>query len=135
MIEKSCHRELAEADIEDRNTKPIKIFPRERERNFKELRGFGVNTLRFPGCAKCGHTFIDEPHSNNAKVKQSSELQTKWKSNQEAVDNFLKGGGPPVVIDGKNITKIPNPTYESEIIVCYCWKNCASKFVGAQKCV
>jgi hypothetical protein len=106
----------------------------ERDCNFKELRGFGVNLCRFPGCTKCGHTLIDEPHSNKAKVKQNSELQKKWKSNWEAVDNFLKGDGPPVVIDGKNVTKIPNPKCESEIIVCHFWQHCASKFVGGQKC-
>ncbi len=50
------------------------------------------------------------------------------------MDNFLKGDSPPVVINGKNVTKIPNPTYESEILVCHCWQNCASKFVGGQKC-
>jgi hypothetical protein len=68
-INKSCCRELAEVDNEDRNAKAIKILPQERERNFKESRGFGVDLHRFPGCAKCGHTFIDEPHSNKAKVK------------------------------------------------------------------
>jgi hypothetical protein len=83
----------------------------------------------------CGHTLIDKPHSNKAKVKQNTKLHTKWKSNQGAVDNFLKGEDPPIVINGKNVTtKIPNPTYESEIIVCHCWQNCASKFVGGQKC-
>jgi hypothetical protein len=87
MINKSCCRELAEVDNEDRNAKAIKILPQERERNFKESRGFGVDLHRFPGCAKCGHTFIDKPHSNKAKVKQNSELQAKWKNNQEAVDN------------------------------------------------
>jgi hypothetical protein len=91
-------------------------------------------SFQHPGCAKCGHTFIDELHSNKAKVKQNSELQAKWKS-WAAVDNFLKGDGPPVVTDGKTITKIPNPMYESEIIVCNCWQNFASKFVGGQKCV
>jgi hypothetical protein len=106
----------------------------ETERKFKELHGFGVNSCRFPGCTKCGHTLIDKPHSNKAKVKHNAKLQTKWKSDWGAVDNFLKGDGPPVVINGKNVTKIPNPTYESEILVCHCWKNCASKLVGGQKC-
>jgi hypothetical protein len=68
---------------------------------------FGVNLSRFPGCAKCGHTFIDMPHSSKAKVRWNSKLQAKWKSNQEAVDNFLKGDGPSNVIDCKTVTKIP----------------------------
>jgi hypothetical protein len=76
-IEKSCCRELAEADNEDRNAKSVKILQQERERKFKESRGFGVDSCRLPGCAKCGHTLIDEPHSNKAKVKCNSELQTK----------------------------------------------------------
>jgi hypothetical protein len=133
-IEKSCRRELAEADNKDQNAKSVKILQQERERKFKESRGFGVDSCRFHGCAKCGHTLIDEPHSNKAKVKCNFELQMKWKSNRGAVDNFLKGDRPPVVINGKNVTKIPNPTYESEILVCYCWQNCASKFIGGQKC-
>ncbi len=119
-IEKSCHQELAEADNEDRNAKSVKILHQERERKFKELSGFDVNSCRFPGCAKCGHTLIDEPYSNKAKFKCSSELQNKWKSNWGAVDNFLKGDGPPIVIDGENITKIPNLTYKSEILMCHC---------------
>jgi hypothetical protein len=134
MIEKSCHWELAEAGNKNRNVKSVKILQQERERNFKELCGFGVDSCRFPGCAKCGHTLIDKPYSNKAKVKQNTEIQTKWKSNWGAVDNFLKGDGPLVVINGKNVTKIPNPTYKSEILVCHCWQNCASKFVGGQKC-
>jgi hypothetical protein len=119
-IEKSCHWELAEADNEDQNAKSVKILQQERERKFKESRGFGVNSCRFPGCTKCRHTLINEPHLNKIKVKHNSKLQTKWKSDWGAVDNFLKGDGPPVVIDGKNVTKIFNPTYESEILMCNC---------------
>jgi hypothetical protein len=99
-IEKSCHRELAEADNEDRNAKFVKILQWERERKFKEACAFGVDFFRFSGCDKCGHTLINEPHSNKAKVKRNSELQTKWKSNWGAVDTFPKGDGPLVVIDG-----------------------------------
>jgi hypothetical protein len=110
-------------------------LPQERERNFKELCGFGVNSRRFSGCAKCGHTFIDKPHSNRAKVKQNSELQAKWTNNWEAVDIFLKGDGPPIVIVGKNVAKIPNRLLESEIIASHCRQNCASIFVGGQKCM
>jgi hypothetical protein len=127
-IEKSCHWEVIEADSKDRNSKSIKILQQERECKFKGSGGFGVNSCRFPGCAKCGHTLINEPHSNKAKVMHNSELQTKWKA------NFLKGDGPPVVINGKKVTRIPNPTYKSEILVCHCWQNWASKFVGGQKC-
>jgi hypothetical protein len=134
MIEKFCCQELAEVDNKERNAKYVKILQQEREHKFKESRGFGVDSCRFPGCAKCGHTLIDKPHSNKAKVKRNSELQVKWKSDQGAMDNFLKGDGPPDVIDVKNVTKIPNPTYKSEILMCHCWKNCASKFVGGQKC-
>jgi hypothetical protein len=133
-IEKSCHQELTEVDNKDWNAKSVKVLQQEREHKFKELRGFGVDSCRFPGCAKCGHTLINEPHSNKAKVKRNSKLQTKWKSNQGAMDNFLKGDGPLVVINEKNVAKIPNPTYESEILVCHCWQNCASKFIGGQKC-
>ncbi len=76
-IKKSCHWELAEADNEDPNTKSVKILQQERECKFMELHGFGFNSCRVPGYAKCGHTLIDKPHSNKAKVKQNSELQMK----------------------------------------------------------
>jgi hypothetical protein len=69
MIAKSCHWELTETDNEDQNAMSIKTLLQERECKFKELRGIGVNLHRLSGCAKCGHTFIDEPHSNKAKVK------------------------------------------------------------------
>ncbi len=88
-IEKSCHWKLAEADNKDRSAKSVKISQQEKERKFNELHGFGVNSYRFPGCAKCGHTLIDKAHSNKAKVKRDSKLQMKWKSNRGAVDNFL----------------------------------------------
>ncbi len=43
-IEKSCHRELTEGNNKDQNAKSVKILHQERERKFKELRGFGVDS-------------------------------------------------------------------------------------------
>ncbi len=40
--------ELAEVDNKDRNAKSVKILQQERGRKFKELRGFGVDSCRFP---------------------------------------------------------------------------------------
>jgi hypothetical protein len=91
MIEKACHRELAEVDNEDPNAKSIKILQQEREHNFKELRGFGVDSYRFPGCTKCGHTFIDKPHSNKAKVKQTLSFIQSGKAIRELWITSWKG--------------------------------------------
>jgi hypothetical protein len=77
MIEKTCRQELVEVDNEDRNDKSVMILQQEKERNFKELRGFGVDSYKVPRYVKCGHTLIDKPHSNKAKVKQNTDLQTK----------------------------------------------------------
>jgi hypothetical protein len=87
MIEKSCHWELAEADNEDWNATSIKILPQEREPKFKELRGFNVNSGRFPGFAKFVHPLVDGPHSNKAKAKRNSELQAKWKCDRATFDS------------------------------------------------
>jgi hypothetical protein len=48
MIEKFCHRELAEADNEDWNAKSIRILPQERERKFKESHGFWCQLEQIP---------------------------------------------------------------------------------------
>ncbi len=67
MIEKSCCQELAEVNNEDQNVKSVKILQQERELKFKESRGFGVDSCRLPGCPKCGHTLVEEPHSNKSR--------------------------------------------------------------------
>ncbi len=54
---------------------------------------------------------IDEPHFNKAKVKENSKLQATWKCNWVAVDNFLKGDGPPPFQQHgvKNVTGLTTP--------------------------
>jgi hypothetical protein len=134
MIEKSCHRELAEARNIDLNAMTIRSTGEEKNRKYLGSSGFKVDGRRFPGCAMCGHRLIDHPFLNKEKAKNNAVLQAEWEENRCALESFLKGDGPAVVVDGKTVTSVPNPKFEQELIVCHCWQNDVSLFANGRVC-
>ena len=91
-IEASSWRELAEADLIDKNTKPYNLPTEEMERLYLSNGGFKP-PVPFLLCAKCVHNLIDEPAKNKSVVRDNKRVQLQWEMNSTTVANFLQGKG------------------------------------------
>ncbi len=65
----------------------------------------------------CGHRLIDHPFLNKEKAKNNGVLQAKWEENRSALESFLKGNGPAVVVDGLQASKTQEGLSKSSLFV------------------
>ena len=114
QIEASSWRELAEADLIDKNAKPYNLPTEEMER-LCLCSGRFKPPAPFQSCAKCGHNLVDEPAKNKSVVMDNKRVQLQWEKNTTTVAKFLEGKG--VSLKDKNgnpTTKVPNPRFSEE---------------------
>jgi len=91
-IEASSQRELAKADLIDKNAKPYNLPTEEMERLYF-CNGEFKPPAPFQSCAKCGHNLVDEPAKNKYVVRDNKRVQLQWEKNSTTVANFLEGKG------------------------------------------
>ena len=134
-IEASSWRELAEApDLIDKNSKPYNLPIEEMERLYLSNGGFKP-PAPFLLCAKCVHNLIDEPAKNKSVVRDNKRVQLQWEMNSTTVANFLQGKGVSLKDKkGNSITKVPNPKFSEEPLMCHCWQQCMSPIAGGYFC-
>ena len=99
-IEVSSWRELAEAELIDKNAKPYYLPTEEMERLYLSNGGFKPSAP-FQSCAKCRHNLIDEPAKNKSFVRDNKRVQLpvgedfhyggKFSSGQVSVPQGQKG--------------------------------------------
>jgi hypothetical protein len=129
-IEASSRRELAEADLIDKNAKPYNLPTEEMERTYLCSGGFKP-PAPFQLCAKCGHNLLDEPAKNKSVVRDNKRVQLQWDKNSTTVANFLVGKGVSLKDKkGNPTTKVPNPKFSEEPLMCHCWQQCMSNIAG-----
>jgi hypothetical protein len=134
QIEASSWRELAEADLIDKNSKPYNLPTEEMERLYLSNGGFKP-PAPFLLCAKCVHNLIDEPAKNKSVVRDNKRVQLQWEMNSTTVANFLQGKGVSLKDKkGNSITKVPNPKFSEEPLMCHCWQQCMSPIAGGYFC-
>jgi hypothetical protein len=86
-IEASSRRELAEADLIDRNAKPYNLPTEEMERLYLCNGGFKP-PAPFQLCAKCGHNLVDEPAKNKSVVRDNKRVQLQCEKNSTTKGKF-----------------------------------------------
>jgi hypothetical protein len=129
-IEALSRRELAEADLIDKNTKPYNLPTEEMERLYLSNGGFKP-PAPFLLSAKCGHNLVDEPAKNKSVVRDNKRVQLQWEKNFTTVANFLQGKGVSLKDKkGNPTTKVPNPKFSEEPLMCHCWQQCMSRIAG-----
>jgi len=72
-IEASSRRELAEADLIDKNAKPYNLPTEEMERLYMSNGRFKP-PAKFQTCVKCGHNLVDEPAQNKSAVRENKRV-------------------------------------------------------------
>jgi hypothetical protein len=91
-IEASSWRELAKADLIDKNAKPYNLPTEEMERLYLSNGRFKP-PAPFLLCAKCGHNLVDKPAKNESAVRDNKRVHLQWEKNSTTVENFLQGKG------------------------------------------
>jgi hypothetical protein len=106
--EASSRRKLAEADEIDKNSKLYSMPTDELERLY--LCGGAFKPLeQFQSCAKCDHNLVDKFLLGNG-------------------DAFMDKKGNPT-------TKVPNPKFLDEPLLCHCWQQFMSTVLGGYICI
>jgi hypothetical protein len=134
-IEASSRRELAEADLIDKNAKPYNLPTEEMERLYMSNGGFKP-PAQFQTCVKCGHNLVDEPAQNKTAVRDNKRVQLQWEKDSTTATNFLQGKGVSLKDKkGNPTTKVANPKYSEEPLMCHCWQQCMSQIAGGYFCI
>ena len=134
QIEASSQRELAKADLIDKKAKPYNLPTEEMERLYL-CNGEFKPLAPFQSCAKCGRNLIDEPAKNKSVVRDNKRVQLQWEKNSTTVANFLEGKGVSLKDKkGNPTTKVPNPRFLEEPLMCHCWQQCMSHIAGGYFC-
>ena len=129
-IEASSRRELATADLIDKNAKPYNLPTEEMERLYMSNGGFKP-PAQFQMCVKCGHSLVDEPAQNKSAVRDNKRVQLQWEKDSTTVTNYLQGKGDSLKDKkGNPTTKVANPKYSEEPLMCHCWQQCMSQIAG-----
>ena len=129
-IEASSRRELATADLIDKNAKPYNLPTEEMERLYMSNGGFKP-PAQFQTCVKCGHSLVDEPAQNKSAVRDNKRVQLQWEKDSTTVTNYLQGKGDSLKDKkGNPTTKVANPKYSEEPLMCHCWQQCMSQIAG-----
>jgi hypothetical protein len=133
-VEKACCRDLVALQEEDKNSKSIKLTAGQMVRTYLE-NGFAVDRKVYVGCPKCNHGFIDHPNSNKTAKKKNTSATAEWNTKRSIMQEWKEGKGSALRDEkGVIVTKIPNPKFVPEIIVCHCWQNHHSRMAGGMKC-
>ena len=134
-IEASSRRELADADLIDKNSKPYNHPTEEMERLYMSNGGFKP-PAQFQTCVKCGHNLVDEPAQNKSAMRENKRIQLQWEKDCNTVSNFLQGKGDSLKDKKGNLTtKVANPKFLEEPLMCHCWQQCMSQIAGGYLCV
>lgn len=73
----------------------------------------------FNVCCKCGHLVVDEPRENKKAAKQTAQNQKQWLADNEQVQKWRNGEGPPLLDNKKrNVTNVKPPKADPEFIIC-----------------
>ena len=134
-VEATERRDIHEADNIDKNSKSHKLPSHAMERRYLADRGTKPS-FRYCLCAKCGHVLVDEPPFNKDVDRKDKQVEEKWNADRIVLENYNKTGLNPL-LDSKGaiITKLRNPTYGDKVIMCHCWQNFQSAFVGGSGCL
>ena len=63
------------------------------------------------------------------------EFMIQWEKNSTTVANFLEGKGVSLKDKkGNPTTKVPNPKFSEEPLMCHCWQQCMSHIAGGYFC-
>ena len=82
-------------------------------------------------CAKCGHNLVDKPAKNKSAVRIYTKVQLQWEKDSTTVANFIQSKGVFLKDNkGNPTTKVPNPKFSEEPLVCHCWQQCMSRIAG-----
>ena len=75
-IEASSRREMAQADLIDKNAKPYNynLPTEEMERIYMSNGGFKP-PAQFQTCVKCGHNLVDKPAQNKSAMRDNKRVQ------------------------------------------------------------
>ena len=133
-IEASSRRELADADLIDKNSKSYNHPTEEMERLYMSNGGFKP-LAQFQTCVKCGHNLVDKPAQNKSAMRDNKRVQLQWEKDSTTAANILQGKG--VSLKDKNgnpTTKVVNPKYSEEPLMCHCWQQCMSQIAGGYFC-
>ena len=77
--------------------------------------------------AKPVAAIVDEPAKNKSVVRDNKRVQLQWEKNSATVANFLEGkGGSLKYNKGNPTTKVSNPKFSEEPLMCHCWQQCMS---------
>jgi hypothetical protein len=121
---------LAEADLIDKNPKPYNLPTEEMERLYLS-KGRFKPPVPFLLCAKCGHNLVDKPAKNKSAVRIYTKVQLQWEKDSTTVANFIQSKGVFLKDNkGNPTTKVPNPKFSEEPLVCHCWQQCMSRIAG-----
>ena len=91
-IEASSRRELAEADLIDKNSKPYNLPTEEMERLYMSNGGFKP-PAHFQTCVKCGHNLVDEPAQNKSAMRDNKNTAESKEHRSFGVAWIVSVGG------------------------------------------
>ncbi len=133
-IEALSRQELAEADLIDKNTKPNNLPTEEMER-LCLCNGGSKPPAPFNRVQSADTNLVDEPAKNKSVVRDNKRVQLQWEKNSTTVANFLEGKGVSLKDKkGNPTTKVPNPIFSEEPLMCHCWQQCMSRIAGGYFC-